>query len=489
MTSPTPPPPAPVGPSFGSLLVGSAFGPPGIAGALAWDALSDLVDKAESLFGDGKPAGPQGGFVGGGGSFDHGAPPPAQGGAADAEKKAADDLAKKTDALKSLDDQLDALSKQIVSDNDDAKKKLVALKGEIDKELDYAKTSGDTSVVKDQAVSKFLQDKADEVAGVITAAAQSISKNQQSLNQIGNGYNTDPSLTPAAPGTDPSVAGGGAAPADPYASGGYGGGYGDDYGSDGGYGDGYGDGYGSDPMSSMADMLPQLGSMLPGALGGLGGGMGASPLGDLGSLLSSAARDAGNSQDHKTDDATDNKKDDPKPDDKVTPPVTNNQNQPATGAPQPGTEQTGSGAQPSTAPPPPPPAPPAPTLVTRPDGTSATAPSAATAAASRAHLGGADLVPAYKDANIQLPPVGTPLKDTLPPSATGMGDLAAFKDRYVMLLGDGKVYLDGKEQPLSALAKLPGFLGFFRPAAPPDATAAQAAPPPAPSTSPAGTAT
>lgn len=102
----------------------------------------------------------------------------------------------------------------------------------------------------------------------------------------------------------------------------------------------------------------------------------------------------------------------------------------------------------------------------RPDGSSATAVSPAVASAANAHLGGASIQDAYKAAGITLPPPGTQIKDTLPSlSVAQPGDLAVFKDKYVMLLGDGKIYLDGQEQPVSALAKLTGFMAFCHPPA------------------------
>ncbi|OKH63006.1 hypothetical protein EB74_14175 [Mycobacterium sp. SWH-M5] len=79
------------------------------------------------------------------------------------------------------------------------------------------------------------------------------------------------------------------------------------------------------------------------------------------------------------------------------------------------------------------------------------------------------------------------VKDTIPLSSAEVGDLAQFKDKYVMLLGDNKVYLDGEMQPASALAKLTGFMGFrhapqsVTPNVPPPA----AAPAPAAEASPA----
>ena len=109
--------------------------------------------------------------------------------------------------------------------------------------------------------------------------------------------------------------------------------------------------------------------------------------------------------------------------------------------------------------------------------------SPAVASAASAHLGGASIEDAYKAAGITLPPPGTQIKDTLPSlSMAQVGDLAVFKDKYVMLLGDNKIYLDGQEQPVSALAKLTGFMAFCHPpASSTPSVPAPASPPAAPS--------
>ena len=107
--------------------------------------------------------------------------------------------------------------------------------------------------------------------------------------------------------------------------------------------------------------------------------------------------------------------------------------------------------------------------VVRPDGSNVTASSPAAAAAARAVLGGAPLEDAYKAANIGLPHPGSPLKDTIDLGQAQVGDLAQFKDRYVMMMGDRQVYVDGEMKPASALAKLPGFVGFRHAPADPSA--------------------
>ncbi|WP_454793771.1 DUF4226 domain-containing protein [Mycolicibacterium lutetiense] len=381
-----------------------------------------------------------------------------EGSAAQKEADAAGKLKTKVEALKSLDQQLDQLGKQIVDDNAEAKKKLKALQDDIDKELKYQDTSADSSVVKQAALNKFMTDKADEAAKVITDAAALVAQRQGQVTGLGNQYPGD--VTGAGGGyTDPSGAGGGYGATDPYAAG-----YGSEYGGE-GYGDpyyeeGYGQGEFGDAASQFAGALPQMASALPGMLSGAGG---ANPLGDLGSVIGSAVKGAGEDRRDGTDRAEQDRKDkeesekppvegdknaEPKPD---VPPATQDPKEEKADPNKPDAKPEGQA----------PPAPPAPTLVTRPDGTPATAASPASAAAARAILGGAGLEDAYKAAGITLPPPSTPIKDTLPSLASAqIGDLAVFKDRYVMLMGDNKVYMDGQVQAASALAKLTGFVAF-----------------------------
>lgn len=396
------------------------------------------------------------------------------GDSADAEAAAGQQLSTQTDTLKSLDTELDTLSKQIIAQNDASKQKLLDLKADVDKELDYITNSGDDNVSKTAAVSQFLQTKASDIAKVITDAAATVAKNQQQLQQLGNQYGQQgPPDTP--PGGDQNMPGDPGTPdpgivpqTDPGTD--YGPGSQSPYGQDPGYDSGYGSG--TDPASALGQMLPQMASAIPGALGGMNplGSMGG--LGDLGSVIGDAIHGSGGDRTPQSDkpDTGDGKKDktdDGKKDDQGDQQQkhdqagqTNDQNQ-QNG--QQGNPQTPPAATPSgTAPP----APPAPTLVKLPDGTNGTATSPAAAAAANAHLGGASIEDAYKAAGITLPPPGTQIKDTLPSlSVAQPGDLAVFKDKYIMLLGGNKVYLDGQVQPVSALAKLTGFVAFCHPPA------------------------
>lgn len=377
-----------------------------------------------------------------------------EGSAAQKEAEAAAKLKTKVEALKSLDAQLDQLGKQIVDDNAEAKKKLKALQDDIDKELKYQETSGDSSVVKTAALNKFMQDKADEAAKVITDAATVVAQRQGQIDGLGNQYPGD-------------VGGGGGGYMDPGGmGGGYGGGaYGGEYGGEYGYGEPYYDegGYGEegfgDAASQLAGALPQVANALPGALGGLTGG--GNPIGDLPGIIGSAIRSAG---EERRDDSDQKDKVEPE-----KPPVEGENNNPEPKKDEPEKTEEPKDEKPdpekTEAKPdgPAPASPPAPTMVVRPDGSTATTESAAVAAAARAHLSGAGLEDAYKAAGMTLPPPSTPIKDSLPSlKAAAMGDLAVFKDRYVMLLGDNQVYLDGQQQAASALSKLTGFVGYRR---------------------------
>lgn len=383
-----------------------------------------------------------------------------EGSAAQKEAEAAKQLKTKVEALKALDQQLDQLGKQIVDDNAEAKKKLKTLQDDIEKELKYQETSSDSSVVKQAALNKFMTDKADEAAKVITDAAATVAQRQGELTGLGNQYPGDVSGAGGGGYTDPYGAGGGYGASDPYAAG-----YGGEYSGE-AYGDPYYDeGYGAesefgDAASQLAGALPQMASALPGMLSGAGG---ANPLGDLGSIIGSAVKGAGEDRRDDTDRAEEDRKEKeesekpPTEDEKPAEPKTNEQTTP----PEPKEDKADPDKPDAKPEGQAPPAPPAPTLVVRPDGTNATAASPASAAAARAILGGASLEDAYKAAGITLPPPATPIKDTLPSLASAqIGDLAVFKDRYVMLMGDNKVYMDGQVQAASALAKLTGFVAF-----------------------------
>lgn len=442
---------------------------PGLPIPIPLSALGQLASVAEGLFGrsDDAPLAPAPPYPG----TTPGAAPypgmPWEGKGAEAEEAAKVALAAKTKELKDLDAKLTQLSEKIVDDNNEAKKKLQALQTEIEKELKYAETDDDSSVVKSAAVNKFMQDKSAEIAQVITDAGLAAADSKGKVGDLTEQYGVP------APGAPGAAVPGAPMPADPYGGGAtYGGGMGDTgmYGEEPYYDDGYydegDDGGMADTMSKLADTaagaMPDMGSMMPGM-----GSMMPPGLGDLGGIIGSALKSA----EQKPEDETDEKKDEAKPEapaepapEKTPPEGTTPETKDDGTEKKDGTEEVGAKAdQPG------PPPPPAPTLVVRPDGSNVTASSPAAAAAARAVLGGAPLEDAYKAANIGLPHPGSPLKDTIELGQTEIGDLAQFKDRYVMMMGDRQVYLDGQMQPASALAKLSGFVGFRHAPADPSA--------------------
>lgn len=113
--------------------------------------------------------------------------------------------------------------------------------------------------------------------------------------------------------------------------------------------------------------------------------------------------------------------------------------------------------------------------VTLPDGTPVTAPNEQAANATRAVLAGQSVTDAYKAQGIDIPPPGAPVTTPVDPSRLQPGDIARFESRPpVMALGNGKVWMDGQVQPLSALGSSPDFLGWSKPAAAPAAVTAHA---------------
>lgn len=417
----------------------------------AWD-LFGSDDKSDS-------ASP--GFRGGGGRF--GEAPGHEGTAADAEQEAAKKLIERTETLKSLDAQLKAIGDQIIDGNSEKKKRIEAIAGEIQKEMKYLESSQDSSVAKVQAVNEFLSEKSGEIAKIITEAADDAAQNRLLLGQLGAEYGSDYGY-------------------DEYGGGDYGGGdYGGGSGGGGDYGGGavgggdgsgyYEDGYAEDPYGDMGSQFSDaLGQAIPAVTSagqGLASGLTSplSGLSDLGSMVGSAMRGNGDDHGHADEDSDrrerdksedsdskdDKSKDDTK-DDKAKDDTKDDKAKDDTKGQQPGAEPSG----PAPAPPP------APTVVTLPNGQPATAENAAVGAAARAVLNGASIEDGYKAAGIGLPALGSPLKDTIAPASANVGDLAVFKDKYEMLLGDKKVYLDGQMQDMAALGKLTGFMGFIK---------------------------
>ena len=123
--------------------------------------------------------------------------------------------------------------------------------------------------------------------------------------------------------------------------------------------------------------------------------------------------------------------------------------------------------------------------VVLPDGTPVTASNEKAAAATRAVLGGTDVTAAYQAQGVQIPPPGTPVTSPVDPSRLEPGDIASFEGRPpVMAAGNGKVWMDGQLQPLSAMGSAEDFLGWSRPTGAPAAVLTADSPAPAAGTPP-----
>ena len=254
---------------------------------------------------------------------------------------------------------------------------------------------------------------------------------------------------------------------------------------------------GPDPLSSLASMLPAMSGMSP-----LGGG--GSPLDPLSGLAGAAAPLAGlasqlGEQASHSDDPKDSAADDKKTDsdtantkdDKDSPPAeAGQQPQPPAGQQPPQPEPAGTagqGAPPAA--PAPAPAPPSAT-VPLPDGSTVDAKTPALASAVKSYLAGTPLDAAYRQANMELPPPGTPVTNPVPPSELSAGCLGMFKDHYIVALSAAKALQDGQVVSLASAASSPDFLGWIDPSTllsgqPPAATPAPAPTPlPAPASPP-----
>ncbi|MDM2164686.1 hypothetical protein PP352_21285 [Mycobacteroides abscessus] len=438
---------------------------------------SSIVAGAIGLFGSGSASTSQPGTVGGRGDAQH------SGEAADAAKTAAGELDADIAKLNQMREQLDKISAQMVEDNSGAKQKLLALKDEIDKKIEYAKGTDDTPT-KVKAIAQFLKDKSDAVLQILNEAAEKAGQAQANIEGL--------QLDQPMPGYGPEVGGGGGGGMGPGAVTGPGGGPVPGYGGDFNPNDPYGL-LGQQGQGSPLDQLGQAAAGLAGQAGqmasGLGGG-GGLPIGDIGSAIAGLAGQARDSSDSRDRDEREERRrqerEEPKPEQPKP-----EENKPGEPKPDPNQKPGEPKADPN-APAPAPAPPPAPTLVTRPDGTTGQASSDQVAAMSRAVLGGATVDDAAKAAGVTPPPLGAPVKNTVSPAAAMMGDLAVFKDKYVLMLGDQKVWLDGEVKPAAALSTLAGFQAITRlepatgaaalaaPAVPHPASVAGVAQPPAP---------
>ena len=121
--------------------------------------------------------------------------------------------------------------------------------------------------------------------------------------------------------------------------------------------------------------------------------------------------------------------------------------------------------------------------VTMPDGQVVTAPDAQAAQAMRSVLTGTSVTDAFKQVGVDLPPPGTPVTDPVDPATMPPCSVGRFESREpVMAMGNGKIWIDGQLQPISALGSTTDFLGWSKP--PTQAGAPVAVPAAAPNAAP-----
>lgn len=211
------------------------------------------------------------------------------------------------------------------------------------------------------------------------------------------------------------------------------------------------------PMPSMPGMggggMPGIGDPL-GGLSGLSGLGSGSDLPKVEDAASHSTDDKGSSLPGVTDPGTDNKGGDHKGGE---PKVTDGTTEPASATG--GADHGGVGTTD-----------PAPTgakawSIDLPDNSTTTARNAIGAEVTKDVLSGTAVADAYSKKDITLPPVGTPIIDSVSPSMLKSGDVGMWKDHYVMALGDGKVWVSGQVQKLESLTSGPDFLGWFDPTA------------------------
>ncbi|ULP45432.1 MULTISPECIES: DUF4226 domain-containing protein [Mycobacterium simiae complex] len=424
-------------------------------------------------------------------------PPPGLSGAgAEAAKRLDEALAKNHSALNDADDKLADAVLKASSSSTEGRQRLQSLQQDIIDQVNKLGSSLDTATGQQQ-LAEFLQGKTGDILNVLKNAGldsdsqarvlDGLSARYQALQNKNSGedpHTTGPDANPGA--TNPTAGGGGDTPA--------------------GTGDGTSsgndpllDGLASDPLMSRLGMMagPAMGALgsLPGALGsaipslGGGGGLGGGGLGDLGSALGGALRDGGHDPDQAAEEHANALKD---PSDSHSDDKSHDETQPA-GLHDPGdkggkgdkagTEDAGSGATP------PPSAPAAqgqtPTPTTQiqlPDQSVRTASNAALAQAGRAVLSGDGIDDAFAGANLQLPPLGSPVNAPMAPSRLQFGDVGQYTDHRVMALDKDHVWLNGQVTPIDQLETGPNFLGWTRVSAPTPTTVAAAATAPAPST-------
>ncbi|CAN1570942.1 Protein of unknown function DUF4226 [Mycobacteriaceae bacterium] len=455
-------------------------------------------------------------------------PPPGAGGTTSGAGTSGDKHRAGTASVEGLDEQLVATVNEALTGNRVAQDQITGILQEIEARHTQLSTAGPDSAAL-SSYQQYLDQQLGRVQQILITAQADADAKRQVLDGIAEEYRqTGPA--PAGPPIDAGGDGGGGAAA--------GAGAGGDQGAGAG---GAADGTVQDQVQAelarimavdpfepggglpggAADLAAALGPAL-GGLGGIGGslaGLGAAPFGALGPALGSlgqlgAAGGAGGGftdpgpKDPKTVDAgfTDKPKDEntdkPKDGDTDDKPKTvdagftdaegdgaakdetvggDNKVQPVSTGPEVRTAPVA--AAPATA------AAQAPVdagrSVVLPDGTPVTASNEKAAAATRAVLGGTDVTAAYQAQGVQIPPPGTPVTSPVDPSRLEPGDIASFEGRPpVMAAGNGKVWMDGQLQPLSAMGSAEDFLGWSRPTGAPAAVLTADSPAPAAGTPP-----
>ena len=362
------------------------------------------------------------------------------------------------------DEKLADVLNQIFTANDAARQKIADIRTDLlAKESQLGDALADPAALK--AFEKYVDTKLADVQKIIDDSAVDAATRARVLQELRDDYRSAAPNPggPGGPAEGQSPSSPGAPPpesswhdAGPAADSGAGGGGGSGQPSA-GLVDPFA-GLGAASLPSVLPSIAGLGSALPAALGGLGG---VSPLdglgtgfGSLGALGPLAGQLASRGADSATADAAG--RSDPSPKFLDNKDDSKGSGDASSIAPKPSPDA----AAPATAP-----AAPAGTSVALPDGSAVSAPTPQAADAVRAALRGISPADAYRAAGIALPPPGTPVTAPVDPSALQPGDIAQFTDKAVMVVGNGKLWLDGQVQPVSALPTGPDFLGWMRPTA------------------------
>ncbi|MBB3753687.1 hypothetical protein FHT44_006209 [Mycolicibacterium sp. BK634] len=469
-----------------------SIGVPGYIEDLVEDAVRnvvDLVTAAGTLFAGGHPSAPPppahpNPQVGTAAPAPAAPPaPPGSGGLVDGAGAAGDTYQGSVAAAAGTDDKLAAQLKQIFAANQAARDKVTAILAEISaKQRELG--SGPSDPASLTAFQRFVDQKMGEIQQVLSDAQVDAGTQAQVLRDLGEEYhaNTPDGSGPSAASPAGSTNDTAAAPA---------GEGGTDSGSSSppqrpvvdplaGLG-GVGSSMGMDPLAALSG-LGGLGSALAG-LGGLGSG----PVGGLGSALGSLGQLGGLSpgsageRDAPHEAPADAFHEQPPthPADAVpaAEPASRSAEPPAAASTPPDAQPAPSAAAPASAP-----AAGGDPLrsVALPDGTTVEAPDPQSAQVLRAVLSGSTVTDAYHAAGIELAPPGSPVLHPVDPSQLQPGDIAQFVSRPpVLVIGHGKIWMDGQLQPIGALGTSNDFLGWSKPAAstPAPAMPAPASPP------------